>query len=182
MRKIREKFIEECYEMAIKLKENFRITEDKEWDESTILLELGVQFGHIFDIKCDDNNLKEKMININDLGDEISDVLLQIMYLGYLKEVNFKEKIDFEYDNIDGIIVLYGQIVETVMEENSYRFNKKRIGFETRLDFIRNRIQRMYLLVINYARANKIDIITEFKKMEKDAKGFLKEYEKKHKM
>ena len=40
----------------------------------------------------------------------------------------------------------------------------------------------MYLLVINYARANKIDIITEFKKMEKDAKGFLKEYEKKHKM
>ena len=96
--------------------------------------------------------------------------------------MNFKEKIDFEYDNIDGIIVLYGQIVETVMEENSYRFNKKRIGFETRLDFIRNRIQRMYLLVINYARANKIDIITEFKKMEKDAKGFLKEYEKKHKM
>lgn len=182
MEDLRIRFIDECYNDAITLKEKFKITESKEWDAITVLLELGVQIGHIFDIKCNNDSLKETMRNISDLGDEVSDVLLQTMYLGYLKEVDFKEKIDFEYSNINGIMVLYGQLVETMMEETSYRFKKERVGFDTRLNFIRDRILKIYLLTINYAKENNINVIEEFKKMKKDAEGFLREYEEKHRM
>lgn len=182
MEDLRTKFIDECYNDAITLKEKFKITESKEWDISTVILELGVQIGHIFDIKCNDNSLKENKRNISDLGDEVSDVLLQTMYLGYLEKVNFKEKIDFKYSDINGIMVLYGQLVETVMEETSYRFKKERAGFDTRLDFIRDRILKIYLLTINFAKDNNINVIKEFKKMKKDAEEFLKKYEEMHRM
>ena len=79
-------------------------------------------------------------------------------------------------------MVLYGQLVETMMEETSYRFKKERVGFDTRLDFIRDRILKIYLLTINYAKENNINVIEEFKKMKKDAEGFLREYEEKHRM
>lgn len=174
------KFINECYDDAIRLKEKFKITESKKWDIITVLLELGVQIGHIFDVKCNNDSLKEEERSINDLGDEVSDVLLQIMYLGYLEKVNFKEKMDFKYSDIKGIMVLYGQLIETVMEEKSYRFKKERVSFDTRIDFIKDRILKIYLLTINYAKENNINVIKEFKKMQKDAEGFLKEYEEKH--
>lgn len=182
MEDLRIRFINECYNEAITLKEKFKITESKEWDVITVLLELGVQIGHIFDIKCNNNGLKEPMRNINDWGDEISDVLLQTMYLGYLEKVNFKEKIDFEYSDINGIMVLYGQLAETIMEETNYRFKKERVGFDTRLDFIKDRILRIYLLTINYAKENNINVIEEFRKMKKDAEEFLKKYEEKHRV
>jgi hypothetical protein len=182
MEDLRIRFIDECYNDAITLKEQFKITESKDWDIITVLLELGVQIGHIFDIECNTGSLKEPMRNIHELGDEVSDVLLQTMYLGYLAKVDFKRKIDFEYYDINGIMVLYGQLVETIMEENSYRFKKERVGFDTRLDFIKDRILKIYLLTINYAKENNINVIEEFKKMKKDAEGFLREYEKKHRM
>ena len=182
MEDLRIKFINECYDDAIELKEKFKITESKEWDICTVILELGVQIGHIFDIKCNNSNLKENLRNINNLGDEISDVLLQTMYLGYLKKVDFKKEINFEYDDISGIMVLYGQLIETVMEETSYRFKKERAGFDTRLDFIRDRILKIYLLTINFANKNNINVIEEFKKMKKDAEEFLEKYEETHRM
>lgn len=182
MEDLRIKFIDECYEDAVKLKQEFKITESKKWDVITVLLELGVQIGHIFDIKCNNDNLKEQMRNISDIGDEISDVLLQTMYLGYLEKVDFKSKIYFEYSDINGIMVLYGQLVETVMEETSYRFKKERVGFDTRLDFIRDRILKIYVLTINYAKENNINVVEEFKKMKKDAEGFLKKYEEKYRV
>ena len=182
MEDLRIRFINECYDEAIALKEKFKITEGKEWDEITVLLELGVQIGHVLDIECNNDDLKETMRNINNLGDEISDILLQTIYLGYLEKVDFKEKIDFEYSDIKGIMVLYGQLAETVMEETNYRFKKERVGFDTRLDFIKDRILRIYLLMINYAKENNIEVIKEFKKMEKDAEGFLEKYEEKHRV
>lgn len=92
MEDLRIRFIDEFYNDAITLKEKFKITESKEWNVITVLLELSVQIGHIFDIKCNNQGLKELMRNINNLGDEISDVLLQTMYLGYMEKIDFKEK------------------------------------------------------------------------------------------
>ncbi len=182
MEDVKIKFIDECYNEAIELKEGFKKTENKKWNIMTVLLELGVQIGHIFDIKCNNSDVKEPMRNINNLGDEISDVLLQTMYLGYLEDVDFKKNIDFKYSEIDGIVALYGQLVETVMEEESYRFKKERVGFESRLDFINDRILRIYLLTINYAIECNIDVITEFKKMKDNAEEFLKNYEENYRM
>ena len=68
------------------------------------------------------------------------------------------------------------------MEETNYRFKKERVGFNTRLDFIKDRTLRIYLLTINYAKMNNINVIEEFKKMKKNAEGFLKEYEEKHRV
>lgn len=126
-----------------------------------MVLELGVQIGHIFDIKCNNPEIKEDGRNISDLGDEISDVLLQTLYLGYLENVDFEKVVDFSYSSIDGIIVLYGQLVETIMEED-YRFKKERKGFNSRLEFIQDRIMKIYLLMVNYAEEKNIDIIYEF--------------------
>lgn len=177
---IRIKFIDECYNDAVELKNKFKITEEKEWNIITVLLELGVQIGHVCDIECNNIELKEPMRKINNLGDEISDVLLQTIYLGYLENVDFKKKIEFKSSEIDGIVVLYGQLAETIMEEESYRFKKDRYGFDTRIDFIRDRILKIYLLTINYAERNNINIINEFKIMKNDAERFLKKYEKEH--
>ena len=68
MEDLRKEFINECYDDAIELKEKFKITESKQWDICTVILELGVQIGHVFDIECNNSNLKENMRNINDLG------------------------------------------------------------------------------------------------------------------
>lgn len=177
--KISKKFIKECYNDAIKLKQMFKITEEKEWNDIITALELGVQLGHIYNININSNILKEKRRKIDNIGDEISDVLLQILYLGYLEKVNFNklnEKI--EYSNMDGIIVLYGQLIEALMEKNLYRFKKERVGYKNREEFIKDRIVKIYLIIINYSEKLNVNIINEFKKMEKDAKGFLKKYEK----
>lgn len=182
MENIRMKFINKCYDDAIKLKKGFKKTEEKEWNVITVLLELGVQIGHVFDLKCNSTDLKENKRNIDNIGDEISDILLQILYLGFLENVDFNKEIKFHYSNIDGLIVLYGQLIEAVMEEESYRFKKERNGFENRLEFIKDRILKMYILTINYSAKINIDVITEFKKMKEDAEGFLRNYEKKYRM
>ena len=79
---------------------------------------------------------------------------------------------------MDGIIVLYGQLIEALMEKNLYRFKKERVGYKNREEFIKDRIVKIYLIIINYSEKLNVNIINEFKKMEKDAKGFLKKYEK----
>lgn len=182
MKNIRIEFIDKCYEDAVKLKKGFKKTEEKEWNIITVLLELGVQIGHLFDLKCNNIELKENNRNINNIGDEISDVLLQTLYLGFLENVDFKKEIKFEYSNIEGLMVLYGQLVEAVMEEESYRFKKERNGFENRLEFIKDRILKIYILTINYSLKINIDVITEFNKMKEDAEKFLKNYEKNYRM
>ena len=182
MKNIRIEFIDKCYEDAVKLKKGFKKTEEKELNIITVLLELVVQIGHLFDLKCNNIELKENNRNINNIGDEISDVLLQTLYLGFLENVDFKKEIKFEYSNIEGLMVLYGQLVEAVMEEESYRFKKERNGFENRLEFIKDRILKIYILTINYSLKINIDVITEFNKMKEDAEKFLKNYEKNYRM
>lgn len=82
MEDLRIRFIDECYNDAITLKEKFKITESKEWDAITVLLELGVQIGHIFDIKCNNDSLREIMRE------------KQLLQLEYDPESNKKEIID----------------------------------------------------------------------------------------
>lgn len=182
MEKINIEFIDKCYKNAIKLKKDFEITEEKKWDICTVLLELGVQIGHVFDLKCNNNELKEKNRDIHNLGDEISDVLLQTIYLGYLTETDLKKKIEIKFDDIDGIVVMYGQLVEAIMEEESFRFKKERVEFKNRREFIKDRILKIYLITLNYAEKNNINVIKEFNDMIQDARGFLNKYEKEHKV
>ena len=86
---ILEHFVKEHYQNAIKLKERFKSIEDKPWDSLTVMAELNVQIGHVFTVLKDCQGLIEPGRAINNLGDEISDVLLQLSYLAYLEGVTF---------------------------------------------------------------------------------------------
>ena len=56
---------EKNYDEAIKLKERFKITENKEWDAITILAELNVQLGHFSYLISKQKNYGENGRNIN---------------------------------------------------------------------------------------------------------------------
>lgn len=58
-------FLKENYDEAIKLKERFKITENKEWDAITILAELNVQLGHFSYLISKQKNYGENGRNIN---------------------------------------------------------------------------------------------------------------------
>ena len=125
-------FINNYYDKAIELKKMFQITENKKWNQFTVLAELNVQFGHLAYLLSESKEYGEANRNIHDLGDELSDVLLQIFSLCWKCNVDLKE---FEYDyNIpefknsnEAVLafnVVYGQVSEIIMEIEDYRHYK----------------------------------------------------------
>ena len=171
-------FLENNYNKAIDLKRRFRLIEKKDWDSLTVVSELTVQIGHIFNFFIKDDEISEKNRRFENLGDELSDVLLQLTYLTFLEGFEIrKEDIDlyrnFEYANVISLPILLGQLHEALLEKNEYRFEKSRFGFETTNDFIKDRIIRIYLIVFNFADGYLIDLDEEFNKMNVDASNFI---------
>ena len=82
-------FFNHCLTKAISLKEKFKVLEKNDWNSLTVLLELNVQIGHLVNVVNDDIEIKEDGRCIDNIGDEISDVLLQLSYLSYLEKLNF---------------------------------------------------------------------------------------------
>ena len=172
------KFLVNNYDKAINLKNKFRLIEIKDWDSLTVVSELTVQIGHIFNFFIKDSEISENNRLFNDLGDELSDVLLQLTYLIYLEEcVISKQDIeafrDFDYSNIVSLPILLGQLHEALLEKYEYRFDKDRAGFKNRDEFIKDRILRIYLIVFNFAANNNLDLNDEFEKMNQDASNFI---------
>lgn len=73
------KFLDIHYKDAIKLVNDFDITKNKKWEVKDYLNELYVQIGHVFNVLYNDEHVNEENRNINNLGDELSDVLLQLI-------------------------------------------------------------------------------------------------------
>lgn len=173
-----KKFIQERFNKAIELKEMFKSLENKEWNSLTVLLELNVQISHIYNVLNSSVDIDEDGRHINNIGDEISDILLQLLYLSYLEDIDFnivdKYK-DYTYDKLEGLSVVFGQLTEILLEKYDYRFTKPRPGFETPKDFITDRIIKMFIIVANIADKYSIDIIKEFDLMYEDATDFIKE-------
>ena len=69
-----EKFVAQHLQNAITLKESVKALEENEWDSITVMMELNVQIGHIFTVMKDSQGIIEEGRQINNLGDEISDV------------------------------------------------------------------------------------------------------------
>ena len=177
MEKLKE-FIEIHYENAIKLKEKFKKTEKKEWTPLIVACELSVQYGHLMNILHKDEFLEEKNRNIVDINDEISDILLQLTYLSYLEKINFKDLNNYKLEdiNIEYVSILLGQLIETLMEKEDYRFKKYRYGFSNNDLFIQDRIIRIFIIVFNFTKKNNVDIIKSFNLMLDDANKFLNNY------
>ncbi len=180
-------FLKENYDEAIKLKERFKITENKEWDAITILAELNVQLGHFSYLISKQKNYGENGRNINDLGDELSDVILQLISLCWKLDLDFKNY-DYNYkyirfENVAEAILsfntIYGQISEKVLEIKNYRHYKIRYGYAKEEYFLYFNIARLFEIIFSVACDLDLKMFNEFKKMILDASKFLDNYEKK---
>lgn len=175
------KFLDTHYNSALKLVSDFDITKNKVWNPRDYLNELYVQLGHVYNVLFANENVNESKRKIDNLGDELSDVLLQLINLAKIMKINMydiKEYKDFNYDNINGITILLGQLTEAIMEINECRFKKSRDGFNTSYDFVKDRLFKLFIITYNISKDYNLDIIKEFDDMLKDANGFLDRFKK----
>ena len=120
----------------------------------------------------------EEYRNINNIGDEISDVFFQLMlliyYCGYdIKKANYNST----DDNLESLVVVLGQCTEALLEKNGLRFEKPREGYENNDDYILYKISNMLSIMYNYG-AKVCDINKEYNLMLIDANNFLDKYKK----
>lgn len=171
-----EYFFDQCLAKAISIKEKFKVLEKNDWNSLTVLLELNVQIGHLINVINDDIEIKEDGRMIDNIGDEISDVLLQLSYLSYIENIKFdnlEQYQDYKYDKIQGLCVLGGQLTETLMEKYEYRFDKPRVGFDSLDEFIKDRITKMIIICLNVGTKYNLDMIKEFNDMCESAMNFI---------
>ncbi len=175
------KFLDIHYENALKLVSDFDITKSKAWDPQIYLNELYVQLGHVYNVLFANENVNETKRKIDNLGDELSDVLLQLINLAKIMNIDMyeiKKYEDYDYHDISGISILLGQLTEAIMENNDCRFKKDRVGFDTSYDFVKDRLFKLFIITYNISLDYKLDIIKEFDDMLKDANGFLDRFRK----
>lgn len=172
-----EEFLLNNYDKAIKLSNRFKKTRLLAWTPLDVLNELAIQIGHVFNI--DNKEYSEKGRNINNLGDELSDVLLQLIALSQLLNINLREynsdDVTDSY-NINDIVVLFGQVTEAIMEISNKRFYKGRKGYKNHESFIKSVIIKLFSIVLNYASKCNIDMNKEFNDMYIDASNFLNNF------
>lgn len=174
-------FLDSHYSKALKLVSDFDITKENTWDSKDYLSELYVQLGHVYNVLFSNDNVNEKNRKIDNLGDELADVLLQLINLARILNIDMyeiKKSDDYDYNEINGLSILLGQLTEAVMEMNECRFKKDRFGFNSSYDFVKDRLFKLFILTYNIAEDHKLDMIEEFNAMLKDANGFLDKFRK----
>ena len=179
-------FLEKYYDDSIKLKERFKITESKVWRPITVLAELNVQLGHLSYLISNYKEYGETNRRIDNYGDELSDVLLQLIALCWKSKIDIisydsKYDIDDKINNDEALIMfmnIYGQVSEMVMEIDKYRHYKIRYGYSTQKEFLLDKISQLINIVFIIANNCNINLDEEYGKMLIDAGGFLERYEK----
>lgn len=179
-------FLDNYYDKAIELKKNFKITEDKNWNAITVLGEMNTQLGHFCLLMSEHKEYKEVGRNIHDIGDELSDIVLQIVALAWKLKLNLKEyeynykKVEFSSIN-DAILsfnVVYGQVSEIILEKYKYRHYKIRYEFSKVNDFILYKLANMLEIIFNIANVLNVNMAHEFDLMLNDANKFLDRFAK----
>ena len=172
-------FLDKFYNRSLILSEAFSKTREKDWDPLVILNELGVQIGQIYNIIYHNEIVSEKNRIFSNLGDELSDVLMQLIALSDAMNINFYEIKDFQEVqefNWLSLPILFGQLNESVMEKYHYRFSKPREGFATIDDFIKNRIFLLFYVTFEIGKFHGLDLEKEFEEMILDATNFLNKF------
>ncbi len=178
------KFLNIHYKNAIKLVKAFDITKQKSWNAEIYLNELYVQIGHVFNVLYKDKNTEEKARKIDNLGDELSDVILQLINLGEFLNINMYDISsisEYKVSDLNSFNILLGQLTEAIMENNDCRFRKNRVGFNSSYEFMKDRIFKLFIIIFNIASLNKLDMVKEFDLMLEDANKFLNNFEKRTK-
>ena len=139
-----------------------------------------VQIGHIYNISIKKDYVLEPNRDFNDMGDEISDVLLQLINLARSLNIDMyeiKKEKNTSISDFNTLPLLLGQLSEIVMEQYGYRFRKDRYTFNNSNEFIKSRIFKMFIITYNFAKKNNLDIVVEFDRMLDDANNFLKHFD-----
>ena len=175
------KFLDIHYQNALKLVSDFDITKENDWNTKDYLNELYVQLGHVYNVLFSDHNVNEENRKIDNLGDELSDVLLQLINLARILNINMydiKNLDSYNYDEVSGLSILLGQVTEAIMEMNQCRFKKDRSGFNSSYEFVKDRLLKMFMITYNIAEKYNLDMIKEFSDMLVDANNFLDKFRK----
>lgn len=176
-------FITKYYLESIVLKERFKITEKKEWNALHVLNELQVQLGHVASLLSNNKEYCEKERDITNIGDEFSDVLLQLFsYSNKIKvdirKFKFSEELnnDTPENNIINLLTIVGQLSEITLEKEEYRHYKIRYGFPKIEQYIISLFEQFLQIVFSIINALNINIDEEYSNMLKDANNFLDKY------
>ena len=141
---------------SISLLEKYDQLEEREWTPITGIAELIVQIGHL-NLVCLGNEscsiksqIKEPFRELNNIGDEIADVILQCYSLLYRnKWISFNSEADDLTDEasisilnrLSCITILAGQIADSMLRVYSYK--EKILTLQEEKIFIGNRIIRI---------------------------------------
>ena len=179
-------FIRNNTPQSMELEEKFSRIKENKWTTDTVLHEMGVQLGQLMSILNKQSQAsQEEGRQFTDISDELCDIALQLIYLTSalsldLSSISKEEKyIHFNSTNLFDLYSLYGQITEAFLEEEKNRYAKPREGFATRLDFIKDRIVKMYIIIFNYAEEHSIDLNTRYKVMRSEATRFVRQQSRK---
>ena len=173
-------FLNHYYDAALKLSYDFGKTRDHDWSPMVILNELDIQIGHVYNIIYSSDAVNEPNRQFTNMGDEFSDVLLQLIALSASMNFNFfdiQTIASLEETSWYAYPVLFGQLNEAIMEKYGLRFSKPRAGFATLDDFIKNRIFRLFDVTFQIASKLELDLDKEFELMLIDANNFLKKFD-----
>lgn len=165
--------IKKYYNESLILDKRFDNIKEKKWDYLTTLNEISVQISHVF-IVSSNSNMSEKNRNINNLGDEVSDVFFQlILLIHYLDYDVSKIEYNITENKLEDFVIAFGQLTEAILEKANFRFHKARENFKSIDDYIYFKISQLFSIIFNYAKLKGIDIDKEYSLMLKDANDFL---------
>lgn len=170
---------------CLALESQFAKIKKHKWNSSVVLIaELNVQLGQLFSILEKTEERLEPERKFDDIGDELSDILLNLLYLSYLEDFNFAEYIsvgDIEVlkenslKSLKSLPIIFGKLSEAILEKNGYRFKKSHGTFPNLESYIRTLISYIYVVIFVYAIDNNIAIEEEFQKMLESAYSFVEQ-------
>lgn len=168
------KFFDSFLEKSKILRERFVITTKNEWNPMSVLTELYVQIGHVYTVLKNSSYLEENR-KIDDLGDEVSDVVFQLIIIANMYDFDYESYHTKKLDNptLEDLIIVIGQLSEAVMEDCGHRFEKPRQGFSTTLDFIAFKISQGFDIIFNIADSLNLQLEKEYQKMIDSANNWL---------
>lgn len=179
-------FILKYYQKSVALKERFKITEKKEWNSLIVLNELQVQVGHVAHVISTNKSYGEKERNISDIGDEISDVILQLFSYSTkvkidIRKIHFGEELNNNTidNNMMNLLTIIGQLSEVTLEKEKYRHYKIRYGFPKVEQYIISLFEHFFKIIFSIIKQLDINLDKEYEKMLKAANNFLDKYEEK---
>lgn len=171
---MKNNFFTKFLEKSKTLRERFVVTTKNEWNPMSVLAELFVQIGHVFTVLKNSPYL-EKDRKIDDLGDEMSDVVFQLIIIGNMYNFDFENYQSEKIYNatLEDLIIVIGQLSEAVMENCGHRFEKARQGFSTTLNFIKFKIKQSFDIVFEITKLFDLKLEVEYQKMIDSANNWL---------